>query len=209
MLSEQTATGVRINGGGTVVTESFALVASEGPANVAWDITENANAVLERVVGSAFAGDTNTGVAIHNGARAELNNVRATVFEGDAIGLHIFKEGVGEVKESTFKASSDTFSVAFLLEDGTSKATESTFIADPITIDHLNVFAVRLVGSSNLDSNQSNYDGSAFAAVNVGSGQGRFGASQLIGQVSGLGFTSFQCIFAYRGNYTARNAICL
>ena len=54
VLSEQDATGVRITGGGPVITETFSLVASEGPDNIAWDITERADAFLDRVVALTF-----------------------------------------------------------------------------------------------------------------------------------------------------------
>lgn len=210
VMSQLNATGVRINGGGTVVTESFASVASEGPANIAWDVGANADAVLERVVAQVSGGkDSNIAVAVHGAARVELNNVRGVAQDATAVGLNVFKNGFAEVKECTFKSFSDDFSVALLIEgESASRATESTFVADS-QLAHLAVFAVHLTGAANLDSNQSNYEGATFAAVNNGTGQGRFGTSQLIGFVSSSTPNGLQCIFTYRGNYTARNALCV
>ena len=201
--------GVNIIGGGTVITESFVLVSSFGAKNFAISIDSASTAVLERVVAFAILGDVNFGVVVSREAIPELNNVRALASGGeDARGLYAFKDARPEVKESTFTAASDTLAIAASLEDGQVLTTESTYRASGVSIDHLNVYAARLTGSSNLSSNQSNWDGSSFAVSNSGSGIASFGASQLIGQVITTSLTGLRCIYAYRGNYTARNATC-
>lgn len=209
VLSKADATGVRINGGGTVVTESFSLVASEGDENVAWDITNFARPVLDRAVALAFSGRTNIAVSVHNNARADLDNVRGTAFGGtDARGLYIWKEGFVDGKESTFTSTNDSLSLALSLEDGNAKITESTFVANSVFSVNLNTAAVRLSGSSSLDTNQSNYRGTV-AAQNQGNGQARFGASQLVGSVATLTLNGLKCVFSYNGSYNARNNQCV
>lgn len=209
LQAERNAYGVRILGGGTVVTESFARVETAGGSAFAWDVTDGADAVLERVVALVDSGSQRVAVSVSNQARAELINVRGTAFGGArARGLYVFREGFVDVKESTFTAASDTFAAAFQINNARGEATESTFVARPIALDHLGVYAVRLQRSASLDSNQSNYDGSAFAAQNLGTGTARFGASQLIGSVLTSSAAGLQCINAYNGTYTARTATC-
>ncbi|MEO1087670.1 MAG: hypothetical protein AAFY88_25835, partial [Acidobacteriota bacterium] len=210
VISGTQGIGVQIVGGGTVVTESFALASQQNERNVAWHVTRDANAVLERIVALASSAEENYAVLIDEVAGAELTNARGTALGRTAVGLYLTREATGDIKESTFRSLSDSFSVALQLDGrARAKATESTFEADPIALDHLSVFAVRLSDRGTLDSNQSNFDGTSFAAQNVGAGQGRFGASQLIGSVVSTSLTGFQCIFSYNGSYTARNALCL
>lgn len=209
-ISGTRAAGFRLAGGAPILGASFSFVSAQNDSNIALDITEDTVAQVDLFFAVATSGSRNIAVAINSVASGDLRNVRGTAVGRSAVGLQLSKLATADVKESTFKSVSDSFSVAFLLQDETSaKATESTFEADPLINDHVNVFAVQLTQRANLDSNQSNYDGTSFAAQNLGVGQGRFGASQLTGTVAGAGFGSFRCIFSYRGNYTARNAICL
>ena len=203
--------GFRLQGGGPILGASFSFVSESNDMNMALQVTDNTVATVDQFFAVASQAERNVAVAIESDSVGDLRNVRGTAVGGAAsVGLMISKQASADVKESTFKSLSDSFSVAFLLEDeARAKATESTFEADPITIDHLGVYAVRLTGSANLDSNQSNYDGTSFAAQNIGTGQARFGASQLIGSVLGVALTSFRCIFSYNGSYTARNAFCV
>jgi len=210
VVSSTRGTGFSLQGGGPILGASFSFVAQPNDQNIALQIARDTVATVDQFFAVATLGERNVAVAIGGNSVGDLRNVRGTAVGTSAIGLMISKSASADVKESTFKSLSDSSSIAFLLEDeARAKATESTFDADPIAIDHLNVFAVRLTGVANLDSNQSNYDGTSFAAQNTGSGQARFGASQLIGSVLGTAATSFRCIFSYNGSYTARNAVCV
>lgn len=211
VAAERTAYGVRILGGGTVVTESFVAVQSNGVSNIGWDLSGGTNAVLDRAAALVSGSPNNTAVLVRSRSAVTMNNVRGTVIGGSSQtqGLRVARESSATVKESTFSASGDAFVVALGIGDSSSvNATESTFRANPLVDDTVNVFAVRLTGSANLDTNQSNYESSSFAAQNLGSGTARFGASQLIGSVLSSSATGLQCIFAYNGSYNARTATC-
>lgn len=202
-------TGIMIDGGAPPITESFVFVSSFGGKNIGILIDNGSAAVLERVVVVTLFGEANWGVVATRQSAPELNNVRASATGGDdARGLYVFKEATPEVKESTFTASSDTLAIALSLEQASVQTTESTYRATPITFDHFGVFAVQMSGPSTLNANQSNFDGSAFAVSNAGSGVASFGASQLIGQAISTSLGGLRCIYAYNGTYTARNAFC-
>lgn len=202
-------TGISVTGGGTVINETFVFAASFGSDNVGVFIDDGSVAFLDRVVSFALLGDTNYGVYIARQSSPELYNVRSLASGGtDTRGLYLFKEAVAEVKESSFTATGNTQVIAASLEDGRLLTTESTYRASGLAVDPFAVYAARLTGASNLASNQSNWDGSSFAVSNSGSGVANFGASQLIGQATSTAINGLRCIFAYRGNYTARNAAC-
>ncbi|MCG8454761.1 MAG: hypothetical protein MI919_00660, partial [Holophagales bacterium] len=205
-------TGFAISGpkSAPAVTRSFAFIFSVGgTTNVGWKVDEGATPVLDEALAFVSGATENIATSILRGSNADLDNCRGTASGGEiARGLYLEKEARVDVKESTFQASSDSFAAAFELDNSFGFASDSTFRAGPTNAGHFAVFAVRLTGTSNLDSNQSNYDGSAFAAQNLGTGQARFGASQLIGSVFTSSITGLQCIFVYRGNYTARTATC-
>lgn len=204
------ATGYTLNGGGPVITQSLAFVLSPGSANVGLRINNGASALLDGVIVFTLSGATNVGVSVGSGANAEILNTRVTASGGsDARGAFFGDTNTtGDIKESTFIAEGDTNAAALQVRDAFVKSTESTFIARPIADDSVNVFAFRLSGSANTDTNQSNLDGSSFAVNNTGTGIARFGASQLIGTASPNAAASLKCIFAYSGLYNARNATC-
>lgn len=204
------ATGFRVENGAGPVLFSCLVFASNVDRNAYGIVVDDSSPTIEGSILFTIFNRTNTGVFLTGDQTdAIVRNVRVLTQGSSSVGIQVQKEANAQIKESSFTARSDDFAVGINLEDGTAKATESTFDAGPLFAPHLGVFGARLGGTSNLDSNQSNYESTVFAVNNGGSGQARFGASQLIGNVAGAGFGSLVCVFSYNGSYTARNASCV
>ena len=200
--------GFEVSQGGPVIVQCVAVVVSAEKTFGA--LLSRSSAVLEGVVLVAAAGIRNTGIYIEGRGTPKITNTRATAnaASSESFGLWTVNSAAPDVKESTFTAFNDSLAVALLTQSASSiKATESTFVARPSTLDHLNVFGVRADGG-NAFVNQSNIDSSSFAVQALGTGTARFGASQLIGTAAGpLG--SLTCRFTYNNLYAARAVNCV
>ncbi|MEM9596307.1 MAG: hypothetical protein AAGD06_18700 [Acidobacteriota bacterium] len=208
--------GFRLNGGSPILKSSFAFVITPSWRNVGLEVLGNADTQIDRLFALVGAGGDDYGGLIWGNAKVQLRNTRLTAIASDvainpyAFGLFSTGNTDIDIKESTFTSMSDTRSVALLLTGNARvKVSGSTFIAKPFSTPHIEVRATQLLFSANLDSNQSNFESTAEAVTNSGAGTARFGASQLVGSVSGSSPTSLQCIFSYNGSYTARAANCL
>lgn len=186
------------------------LVFASGVANDAFGIlAEESSPIIEGSILFTIFNGSNTGIAVVGPtSQATIRNVRVLAQGADSTGV-VLKESNAQIKESSFAVRSDTFAAGIDLKDSTAKATESTFDAGAlISAFPLSIYGARLTGASNLDSNQSNYVSTSFAVDNAGTGQARFGASQLIGTASPAALGPLVCVHAYNGSYTARNNIC-
>lgn len=206
--SGERATGIFVNGGGTVITESLVFIASPFGSNIGISIDQGSTAFLDRTVVFTLLGNSNIGINIVRDSTPDVNNAVVTASGTTARAVSIARGSFPRIKELIASASSDSQAVALELTDSRAEVTESTLRAQPITNDHLGVFAARLNGGSTLRSNQSNYDGSAFAVQNLGTGTAFFGASQLIGTAQTAALGGLKCVHAYNGNYDPRNNFC-
>ena len=205
------ATGIRIEGAGTaVVTDSLVFLANFGGNTAIGVDIKNTDPVLDGVIAFSLLAAQNIGVrVIGAGFSTTIRNTRATATApsgSSAVGVEVSGNGDAQIKESTFRASSDSLAAGILLLDATAKATESTFVADDSGFPHPDVYAALLDGASSLDTNQSNYESTEFAVRSSNTSQARFGASQLIGMAGPP--AALTCVFSYFGNYTPRNANC-
>lgn len=201
--------GFVVEGGGGPVLFSCLVFASNVARNAYGVLVDDSSPTIEGSILFTIFNGANTGVLLSgNNTNATVRNVRVLAQGPTSTGIQVQKQANAEIKESSFTVRSDNFSAGINLEEGTAKATESTFDAGSLFAAHLQVYGARLAGPSSFDSNASNYESTSFAVNNSGTGQARFGASQLTGNVFGAGFGSLVCVFSYRGNYTARNAVC-
>lgn len=203
------ATAFQVEGGGPVIFSCLAFLSNVTRNAIGYAVNES-TAILESSIAFALFNGSNTGVLVSGTTtQATVRGVRAIVQGADSVGIQVQKQATARVKESSFQVQSANFAAGIRLEDGTAKVTETTFLVSPLPgVFILNAFGALLRGSSNLDSNQSNYESSSFAVQNNGSGQARFGASQLIGNAVPAVPASLTCVFSYFGNYTPRNAVC-
>ncbi|MEM8931153.1 MAG: hypothetical protein AAGE94_08255 [Acidobacteriota bacterium] len=209
LSAENEATGILIDQSGAVITQSLVFASNVAGTLRGIDM-EQSTATLDGAIVFVFFAEDQAAVRVAGTAsRPEIVNTRATSQgNGRSIGLLVEDFGDPQVKESTFRAQGDQFAIALSMRDAQVRATESTFEADPIAFPHLNVFAARLTGFSNLEANQSNVISTSFAVQNFGAGLASFGASQLTGAAVPAAAASLRCVFTYFGNYTPRNAVC-
>ncbi|MEM1178196.1 MAG: hypothetical protein AAGM22_07625 [Acidobacteriota bacterium] len=207
--SNGNATGFDISGGGAPALTSCLYFATNVQRRSFGVFIDEASPVIESTILFSLFNGQDTGIFV-NGVTTEatVRNVRATVQGDDATGIKVQKLANARVKESTFQARSDGFAAGIFLEEGNAKVTESTFEVSSLFFFSLNVFGAVLRGPANLDSNQSNYESTSFAVQNAGTGQARFGASQLIGTASPALAGPLVCVHAYNGAYAALNNFC-
>ena len=203
-------TGFRVQNNAGPVLFSCLTFISNVARNAYGILVDDSTPIIEGSILFTIFNGRNWGVFLTGDQTdAIVRNVRAVVQGNNTRGIQVQKLANAQIKESSFNAVGNGVTAGIYLDDGTAKATESTFQASFLIGPSLNVYGAFLNGSSNLDSNQSNYESTASAVTNNGTGQARFGASQLIGTVSGAGPGSLTCIFAYNGSYTARNNVCV
>ncbi|MEM8931154.1 MAG: hypothetical protein AAGE94_08260 [Acidobacteriota bacterium] len=202
------ATGFLIEGGSPALT-SCLFFASNVARNATGIALDDSTATIEGSILFSIFNGSNTGILVSGTAtRATIRNTRGVIQGNRSTGIQVQKLSNARVKESSFQVRSDSSAVGINLEDGTAKVTESTFdVASLFTVSP-NVWGALLGGSSNLDSNQSNYESTSFAVQNNGTGQARFGASQLIGAAVPAVLGPLVCIHAYNGVYTGLNNFC-
>ena len=207
--SNSNATGILIEGAGAAAVTDSLVFGSNVQRNFWGVLVDDSQPVLETVIVFSIFNGSNTGVALSGDTtEATIRNTRATVQGSRAAGLYMNKQSNARVKESSFVVRSDDFAAGVLLEEASAKITESTFDVAQLTLGHFNIFGAQLTGPSNLDSNQSNYESTVFAVSNAGTGQARFGASQLIGIASPAVFGPLVCAQSYNGAYAAINNFC-
>ena len=209
LSSEREATGILIDQSGAVITQSLVFASNVAGTLRGIDMEQSTATLDGAIVFVLFAEDQAAIRVAGTASRPEIVNTRATSQgNGRSIGLLVEEFGDPQVKESTFRAQGDQFAVALSMREAQVRATESTFEARELTAPHFNVFAARLTGFSNLETNQSNYISTSFAVQNFGAGLASFGSSQLTGAAVPAAAASLRCVFAYFGNYTPRNAVC-
>ena len=209
LAAEREATGILIQESGTVITQSLVFASNVAGTLRGIDMEQSTATLDGAVVFVLFAEDQAAIRVFGTASRPEIVNTRATAQgNGRTVGLLVEQFGDPQVKESTFRAQGDQFASALEMREAQARATESTFEARELAFPHANVFAARLTGFSNLETNQSNYISTSFAVQNFGAGLASFGASQLTGAAVPGAPASLRCVFAYFGNYTPRNAVC-
>ncbi|MEM6794828.1 MAG: hypothetical protein AAF725_12685 [Acidobacteriota bacterium] len=233
--TERNATGVRIIGASPRLDEVFSRTLAAGGDGIGFRVENGAGAVftsclvfgsnVERTFTGIFVEESspviegtilfslfnrsNTGILVTGAnSQATIRNTRAIIQGNESVGLDLQRESNSRVKESSFFVRSNDFAAGVFLREATAKITETTFDVAELFFPHLSVFGARLQGASSLDSNQSNYESTVFAVSNVGSGQARFGASQLIGNASPALPGPLVCAQSYNGAYAAINNFC-
>ena len=207
--SNRSAIGFQVEGGGGPVLFSCLVFASNVQRNMWGIFIDEASPIVEgSIIFSIFNG-SNTGILVSGQTtQATIRNTRAVVQGSRSIGLEMQKLSNARVKESSFFVRSDDFAAGIRLDEATAKVTESTFDVAQVALAHFNIFGAQLVGPANLDSNQSNYESTVFAVQNGGTGQARFGASQLIGIATPAAFGPLVCAQSYNGAYAPVNNFC-
>lgn len=206
--SNSNATGFLVDGGGPVIFAGL-VFASNVQGNAYGIVVDDVQPFIDSSILFSVLNGTNTGILVGGTtAQPTIRNTRAVIQGPRSIGLNLIKQSNSRVKESSFFARSDNFAAGVLLEEATAKITETTFDVAELSAAHFSVFGARLDGPSNLDSNQSNYESTVFAVLNNGTGQARFGASQLIGIASPAVFGPLVCAQSYNGAYANVNNFC-
>ncbi|MEM9557206.1 MAG: hypothetical protein AAGC60_23305 [Acidobacteriota bacterium] len=207
------AVGFQLIGGAPVLGSSFSFVSADSLQNTGLVIGGDADAQVDQFFALAnpelkYA----VAIAVQDDATAQLRNVRGTAISASwgSYGLYLLGNAQVDVKESTFTALNDNYTVTLYMTSNTRvESTGSTFIAGPMTTAHSQITTALMYNQSSLDSNQSIFESTSVAFSNYSSGAVRFGASQIIGTMNATAPSSFQCIFSYNGSYSARAANCL
>ncbi|MEO0972017.1 MAG: hypothetical protein AAFX85_02905 [Pseudomonadota bacterium] len=208
LASGGNATGFLVEKGGPVLF-SCLFFASDVSRQAFGVFAEESQPTIEGSILFSLFNGANTGIAVVGSTSdATIRNVRALIQGDDASGVRVLAKANARIKESSFNVASDKIAEGIYLEDSKAKATESTFNVSNLFGPNPNVFGARLVGRSDLDSNQSNYESTSFAVENFGVGRARFGASQLIGSAVPPVFGPLTCVFTYDGSYAPLNNFC-
>ncbi|MEM9557210.1 MAG: hypothetical protein AAGC60_23325 [Acidobacteriota bacterium] len=205
--------GIRIFGGAPVLESSISFVSANSLQNFALMIGGDADAQVDQFVAVANPeAKAALAVSVQDDATVQLRNVRGTAISATlgSYGLHVIGNAHVDVKESTFTALNDSYTVTlYMTGNSRVETTGSTFTAGPMTTAHSAITAAFIVDQSSLDSDQSIFESTSVAVSNFSTGTARFGASQIIGTMQPGAPSSFQCIFSYDGSYSARAANCL
>lgn len=230
--SDEAAIGVTIEGAAPRLHEVDVKKLSSDLTGIGFSLNESAATITDCSVSADDVKDTLKGVLLRKspalldgvhvtlasanfqqavviyGSTPRLFNVRGiSSTEELAFGLNVEDFAVPIIKESTFIAESETSAIALDVVDSDVHVTSSTFEARELTRPHGVTHGIRLLGNGSVEVNQSNILSTSYAVLHFGTGLASFGTSRLVGQMSGPAGL-FRCIFSYRGDYTARNAVC-